>query len=358
MRLAVVRDLRERRLPASPDEIADFETDVLAGFVLARASAGLADGTISSDIGHLEQVRAWFGKPLWDMEPADADTYFGKILRTAAKGTRQARAQALTTYFSFLELRHQVEIHTLTGTVVQCPIDEMNKPRGGKQAALRIPPSNSEIDTLFAGWRQELVTCRKFAPTARNFVAAKLMSQVGLRMNETCCLDLADVKWDLGRFGKLHVRIGKGSRGSGPRERMVPLINGADRTLRWFIEDVWGHFDDDHTRPGAPLLPSERKHADGTCRRVGDDALRAGLAQATALHLPGWTDKLTPHVLRHFCASELYLSGLDLISIQELLGHSWIASTLNYVHVHRTRIEDAWAAGHKRAAGRLEGLLS
>jgi hypothetical protein len=77
--LAVVRDLRERRAPASPEEIAQFETDVLAGFVLARASAGLADGTISSDVGHLEQVRTWFGKPLWDMEPSDADSYFGKV---------------------------------------------------------------------------------------------------------------------------------------------------------------------------------------------------------------------------------------------------------------------------------------
>ncbi|MGO4470800.1 hypothetical protein AB4Y95_02545 [Arthrobacter sp. M-10] len=113
MALAVVRDLRERRVPAGPEEIAEFETDVLAGFVLARASAGLADGTISSDIGHLEQVRTWLGKPLWDMEPTDADIYFGKVLRDAAKGTRLARAQALTTFFAFLELRHQVEIHAL-----------------------------------------------------------------------------------------------------------------------------------------------------------------------------------------------------------------------------------------------------
>jgi hypothetical protein len=80
----------------------EFETDVLAGFVLARASAGLADGTISSDIGHLEQVRTWFGKPLWDMEPADADAYFGQVLRGAAKGTRLGRSQALTTFFAFL----------------------------------------------------------------------------------------------------------------------------------------------------------------------------------------------------------------------------------------------------------------
>jgi integrase/recombinase XerD len=256
-----------------------------------------------------------------------------------------------------MELRHKVEIHQLTGRVIKCPIDEMNRPRGSKDAALRIPPSDAEVATLFAGWREELASCRKFAPTARNYATARLMSEVGLRVNEARSLDLADIKWDLGRFGKLHVRHGKGARGSGPRERMVPLINDAGRTLRWFIEDVWGSFDTDHTRPGAPLFPSERKNADGTCRRVGDDALRAGLAEATAAHLPTWAEKLTPHVLRHFCASQLYLSGMDLISIQEALGHSWVATTMKYIHVHRTRVEDAWIAGQHRVAQRLEGLL-
>ncbi|MFI9332122.1 hypothetical protein ACIGZJ_31835 [Kitasatospora sp. NPDC052868] len=52
--LAVVRDLREYREPVSAEELERFETDVLAGFVLARASAGLADGTIRGDVGHLE----------------------------------------------------------------------------------------------------------------------------------------------------------------------------------------------------------------------------------------------------------------------------------------------------------------
>jgi hypothetical protein len=42
------------------------------------------------------------------------------------------------------------------------------------------------------------------------------MADVGLRVNEACKLDLPDVKWDLGLFGKLHVRHGKGARGSGP----------------------------------------------------------------------------------------------------------------------------------------------
>lgn len=127
--LAVVRDLREHWAPASAEELERFETDVLSGFVLARASAGLADGTIRGDVGHLDQIRTWFGRPLWDMEPADADAYFGKVLRNSPSGTRLARSQALTTYFTFLELRHKVELHRMTGRVVECPIEEMNRPR-------------------------------------------------------------------------------------------------------------------------------------------------------------------------------------------------------------------------------------
>ena len=125
-----------------------------------------------------------------------------------------------------------------------------------------------------------------------------------------------------------------------------------------FVADVWGHFDGDHTRPGTPLFPSERENTDGTCGRVGDDALRAGLAEAAAKHLPGWADTLTPHVLRHYAASRLYQGGLDLVAIQEVLGHSWIATTMRYVHVHRTHVEDAWTAGHERAAQRMKGLLA
>ena len=224
----------------------------------------------------------------------------------------------------------------MTGRVVECPIDEMNRPRGAKDAGCGSRRPSRRSGQLFAGWGGELATCRKFAPTARNYTASKLMAEVGLRVNEARKLDLADIKWDLGRFGKLHVRHGKGARGSGPRERMVPLINGADRTLRWFIEDVWGQFDDDHTRPGAPLFPSERKNADGSSRpgRRRRPARRPGEAAATRTCRAG-ASKLTPHVLRHFCASQLYLGGLDLIAIQEVLGHSWIATTMRYVHVQQ-----------------------
>jgi integrase/recombinase XerD len=355
--LAAVRSLREPRARATEEELADLELDVLAGFVLARHSAGLADSTIRGDTNHLESVRRWFERPLWEMEPPDADRYFGTVLRSMSSATRAARAQILVTYFEFLELRHKVELHELTGRVVECPIDEMNRPRMSVDARLRIPPTEAELEQLFAGWRQELVTCRKFAPSARNYMVARLSADVGLRINEACLLDLDDVRWELGRFGKLNVRYGKGARRKGPRQRVVPLINGADRALAWFIQDVWGQFDADHSLPGAPLFPSERRRLDGPGARVSTDVVRRGLTDAVAAHLPGWAGRLTPHVLRHYCASQLYQAGVDIIAVQELLGHSWISTTMRYVHVHATRVEDAVMAGQERAAARWEGLL-
>ena len=86
MGLAVVRDLRAVRAPVGPGEIERFEIAVVSGFVLARAAAGLSDSTIRGDVSHLGALRAWFGRPLWEMRPEDVDTYFGSMLR----GQRQA----------------------------------------------------------------------------------------------------------------------------------------------------------------------------------------------------------------------------------------------------------------------------
>ncbi len=63
--------------------------DRRAGRVRARAGVGRAGRpTIRGDVSHLDQMRAWFGRPLWEMEPADADGYFGRVLRGAPSGTR------------------------------------------------------------------------------------------------------------------------------------------------------------------------------------------------------------------------------------------------------------------------------
>jgi integrase/recombinase XerD len=85
--LAVVRDLREVRAPAGEEEIERFETDVVAGFVLARAAAGLSDSTIRGDVSHLEQVRSWFGRPLCGADRDTAETSNDRLL--AAPGTHR-----------------------------------------------------------------------------------------------------------------------------------------------------------------------------------------------------------------------------------------------------------------------------
>jgi integrase len=96
----------------------------------------------------------------------------------------------------------------------------------------------------------------------------------------------------------------------GTKPRLVPLINDADENLRWYIEDVLGQFDPDCSQPGLPLFPSERKNADGSSARAAAEVFRRAIANAAERHMPGWSGKLTPHVLRHFCASQLYLQGV------------------------------------------------
>ena len=72
------------------------------------------------------------------------------------------------------------------------------------------------------GWRGALPDARKFLPAARDYLAASLWRRAGLRISETLMLDIRDWRPELGEYGKLHVRYGKGSRGRGPKTRLVP----------------------------------------------------------------------------------------------------------------------------------------
>ena len=53
----------------------------------------------------------------------------------------------------------------------------------------------------------------------------------------------------------------------------------------------------------------------------------------------------------------MLVEGLSRVVDHPCINHAWIATTMGYVHVHRTHIEDAWMAGHQRAADRLRGLM-
>src|SRR5438067_7205611 len=93
---------------------------------------------------------------------------------------------------------------------------------------LRAPPGGRRSSGSSPVGARNWPPAAKFVPAARNYAAARLEADVGLRVNEIRMLDLDDVRWELGRFGKLNVRHGKGARRRGPKPRLVPLINGAD----------------------------------------------------------------------------------------------------------------------------------
>lgn len=355
--LAVVRSLGLPRRLQSAAELDDFEQELIDQYALAVSAAGVGDSSIAGDRSVIFAFARFLGRHVWTAGAEDADrflTHQRKGLHLA-HSTVQQKAWALARFYDFLLARYQADVHAVTGHVLMQPIDEFNRPAkadyGGMQ---RIPPGEADVEEFFAQWRDWLPNARKYLPAARDYLAASLWRRSGLRISESLMLDVRDWRPDLGEHGKLNVRFGKGSMGRGPKPRLVPAINAVDALVEWWLTDVRHQFGDDYDDPDAPLLPSERRDRyTGRCVRVGDDALRSGLAGSVARWLPSWNGRLSPHVLRHFCASSLYGRGMDLKAIQELLGHEWLSTTTRYIHVHSDHIEQAWAISNDRVAARL-----
>ena len=133
-----------------------------------------------------------------------------------------------------------------------------------------------------------------------------LMLSVGLRVGELVRLRPSDYDPD---SGGLHVR------GKGRRERRVFAI---DRRLAALLARL-------AARPDSPSLcgPAGREWTTQAARRE----LRAFAAAA------GVARRVTPHMLRHTCATLLLEDGVDLRVLQRLLGHENIATTALYAHV-------------------------
>lgn len=345
--LAVVRDIRSPRSLASPPEAAAYQEDLLAEYVLARSAHGVTDATVRADIAAVSEFLDWAGCLAWEVTAGHADRFLAQAQRDKAVKTRRIKAGRIAEFYRFLELRYQGEIHELTGRLVTSPIDVVNRPTNSGEFSVRVPPSPTELAGFFARWGQGLPAARKWRTAARNYTMARLTAEVGLRAAECCGLTLDDLHFDHGPLGKIHIRFGKGSRGSGPRERLVPMLGDARTLLVWWVSEVRGEFDDDFELPRAPLFPSERGGA------ADGEAFRLALVQAAQAHLQGPVRVLTPHVLRHACASGLYRDGVSLLAIQQLLGHRWLTTTMRYVHVATDTIEAEYASAAEQAAARF-----
>lgn len=158
----------------------------------------------------------------------------------------------------------------------------------------------------------------------------------GLRISEALGLTLDAVDFD-----NASVRV----RGKGRRERWVPIQPPVDAWLRAYIEGprrIWAD-------PGQPQLFLSRRR-----RALTRQAVWVRLQAAS--RAAGLASALHPHQLRHAFATHALGAGVDLRSLQALLGHASIDTTQVYTHVQPQDLLQAHAQHHPRArSGELVG---
>jgi integrase/recombinase XerD len=170
----------------------------------------------------------------------------------------------------------------------------------------------------------------------RDRAILEVLYGTGLRISELVGLSLADL--DLG--GALLRAFGKGA-----KERIVPVGRYALDALEWWLApggrpelepDRWARRGDAEAvflnARGGRL---SRQGAWGIVRRHGDAA--------------GLGPRLTPHVLRHSCATHMLDHGADIRAVQEMLGHASISTTQIYTLVSNERLFEVFRAAHPRA---------
>jgi integrase/recombinase XerD len=170
----------------------------------------------------------------------------------------------------------------------------------------------------------------------RDLALIELLYATGARISEAVGLSIGEIDLDA-RLVRLY--------GKGAKERIVPFGSTAAAALDdWFspsgrarvVPDRWRSRDDAeavflNTRGGRLT----RQAAWQIIKKYG---VRAGIAT-----------ELSPHVLRHSCATHLLDHGADLRIVQEMLGHASISTTQIYTKVSQERLWDVYRSAHPRA---------
>jgi len=170
----------------------------------------------------------------------------------------------------------------------------------------------------------------------RDRALLELLYGTGIRISEAVGLDLADIDLE---DAMLRV-VGKGD-----KERVVPVGKSAREALAAYMGD------------GRLALRSTRARG----RAAGGDALFLNARGGRISRQACWTivrragdrvalgARLSPHVLRHSCATHMLDHGADLRVVQELLGHASISTTQVYTKVTPSRLRAVFEAAHPRA---------
>jgi integrase/recombinase XerD len=136
----------------------------------------------------------------------------------------------------------------------------------------------------------------------------------GLRISEAVRLSVADID-----SAQMTIRV---ARGKGNKQRLVPLSPALLQELReWWRE---------HRNPQW-LFPRKQPH-----RPLSTASVQQACRQA--VRRAGLPPRVSAHTLRHTFATELLEAGVDLLTIQKILGHADLKTTLIYTHVRRDRL--------------------
>lgn len=173
----------------------------------------------------------------------------------------------------------------------------------------------------------------------RDRALLELLYATGARISEACGLSLGDFDHE----EQLVRLFGKGS-----KERIVPYGRHASAALAEWLGPS-----------GRPHLQPQRWARRGDSEAVFLNLRGARLSRQAAWSMVkkygnriGLGHKLSPHVLRHSCATHLLDHGADLRIVQELLGHASISTTQLYTKVSQERLFDVYRSAHPRALGR------
>lgn len=227
--------------------------------------------------------------------------------RRMAKRSIARKAAALRRYFGWL---------ARTGVLATDPSGRLSAPRGEG----RLP------HVLKAGELEVLLGEDGAGADLLDHAVVELLYGSGLRVGELCGLRPADV--DL-RRAQLLV-WGKGS-----KQRQLPMSESSVEAVRAWLDAGRPALVADDT-PADALFLNRRGH-----RLTPRDVRRILDRRASS--------PTHPHALRHTFATHLLDGGADLRAVQELLGHSDLATTQLYTHVSKERLRSVYDATHPRA---------
>lgn len=322
-----------------------FQASCVEGLVGSWSARGFSPITIENASGVLDRFLVMLDMPAWEAGVDDIDRVVGELV---AKGmvasTRRGYVQSFKDFHRFLVARKAAEIQATFGVHLADPVDEFNASRhvGNDSPSEKAPPTPERMEEFFGFLRDRVATARKFGPAGRDYALFRTLYHGGLRADEAASLEVADLHFGRGPFGKIHVRFGKGTRGSGPRPRWVPMLDQLDLILRWFVDDV-------------RKSESKALFCDEGGGPIHRGTIRNRLRHLLELEAGPIDERFSPHGLRHACATHNYERGVDLVAIQQMLGHWHVGTTMRYVTPSATFIEDAYRRAVSTALVELEG---